>query len=300
MSTDTTPAPIGADAALAKLRHLYRNLIEGGVRDTAQAKRIAEGLLAPAITALERAALASAAQPADVDSDRAMRAQAAPAAVAGPSDGWPQASAADNALGWTLDYKFLEKVEALAKTRTEYGASMEATEQVLIAALEVLAAAPKAEPAPAINAGDAVFAFASMLTALPHAIPFGAAAWATPGVELATAFNAANGFSVSQNFPDGLVFPKITGDLLAVVEKAAAPVAQGDAEDAASWRVINEQFIDDYLEDYELIGEAEGVGDCCYTPAETERYLIKDAVMGLLAVAEDAARAQAKEGASHG
>jgi site-specific DNA-cytosine methylase len=78
-----------------------------------------------------------------------------------------------------------------------------------------------------------------------------------------------------------------------------APVAQGDAEDAASWRVINEQFIDDYLEDYELIGEAEGVGDCRYTPTETERDLIKDAVMGLLAVAEDAARAQAKEGEIH-
>lgn len=62
MTNDTTPAPIGADAALAQLRHLYRNLIEGGVRDTAQAKRIAEGLLAPAIAALERAALASAAR----------------------------------------------------------------------------------------------------------------------------------------------------------------------------------------------------------------------------------------------
>lgn len=86
-----------------------------------------------------------------------------------------------------------------------------------------------AQAEPAISAGDAVFAFASMLTALPHVIPFGAAAWATPGVELATAFNAANGFSVSQNFPDGLVFPKITGDLLAVVETAAEPVAQGDA-----------------------------------------------------------------------
>ena len=59
-----TPAPIGADAALAQLRHLYDNLANGGVRDTAQAKRIAEGLLAPAIAALERAALASAAQPA--------------------------------------------------------------------------------------------------------------------------------------------------------------------------------------------------------------------------------------------
>lgn len=83
------------------------------------------------------------------------------------------------------------------------------------------------------------------------------------------------------------------------LDQQPAPVAQGDAEDAARWRVINEQFIDDYLEDYELIGEAEGVGDCCYTPTETERELIKDAVLGLLSCAEDAARAQAKEGAIH-
>ena len=65
--------PIGAAAALTQLHHLYRNLIEGGVRDTAQAKRIAGGLLAPAIAVLERVALASAAQPAS-----------APAAVAEP------------------------------------------------------------------------------------------------------------------------------------------------------------------------------------------------------------------------
>lgn len=61
--TETTPATIGADAAVAQLRHLYDNLANDGVRDTAQAKRIAEGLLAPAIVTLERAALASAAQP---------------------------------------------------------------------------------------------------------------------------------------------------------------------------------------------------------------------------------------------
>ena len=40
--------------ALAKLRHLYANMIQGSVRDTASAKRIAEGLLAPAIELLER------------------------------------------------------------------------------------------------------------------------------------------------------------------------------------------------------------------------------------------------------
>lgn len=39
--------------ALANLRHLYRNLATGGVQDAEAAKRIAEGLLAPAISALE-------------------------------------------------------------------------------------------------------------------------------------------------------------------------------------------------------------------------------------------------------
>lgn len=40
--------------ALAKLRHLYANMLNGGVRDTASAKRIAEGLLSPAIAELEK------------------------------------------------------------------------------------------------------------------------------------------------------------------------------------------------------------------------------------------------------
>lgn len=44
-----------APEAIAKLRHLYQNMVNGAVRDTASAKRIAEGLLAPAIEALERA-----------------------------------------------------------------------------------------------------------------------------------------------------------------------------------------------------------------------------------------------------
>lgn len=39
--------------ALAQLRHLYQNMVNGAVRDTASAKQIAEGLLAPAIEALE-------------------------------------------------------------------------------------------------------------------------------------------------------------------------------------------------------------------------------------------------------
>lgn len=40
-------------AALANLRHLYKNLATGGVQDAEAAKSNAEGLLAPAISALE-------------------------------------------------------------------------------------------------------------------------------------------------------------------------------------------------------------------------------------------------------
>ena len=58
--------------ALSQLRHLYQNMVNGAVRDTASAKRIAEGLLAPAIAALERGTPAARA-PADSvleDADR--------------------------------------------------------------------------------------------------------------------------------------------------------------------------------------------------------------------------------------
>jgi hypothetical protein len=46
---------------LAQLRHLYSNLLNGGVRDTASAKSIATGLLGPVIESLERASEARAA-----------------------------------------------------------------------------------------------------------------------------------------------------------------------------------------------------------------------------------------------
>lgn len=58
--------------------------------------------------------------------------------------GWPRAAKDQRDQGWTLEYRFLERVTDLAAPRTEYSTSMEATEQVLIAALEVLAAAPAA------------------------------------------------------------------------------------------------------------------------------------------------------------
>lgn len=44
-----------SSTAVANLRHLYAQMIGGQVRDTASAKRIAEGLLGPAIESLERA-----------------------------------------------------------------------------------------------------------------------------------------------------------------------------------------------------------------------------------------------------
>lgn len=49
--------------ALADLRHLYLQLVSGGVQDAVQARRIAEGLLAPAIARLETLAPASPAPP---------------------------------------------------------------------------------------------------------------------------------------------------------------------------------------------------------------------------------------------
>jgi hypothetical protein len=44
-----------------------------------------------------------------------------------------------------------------------------------------------------------------------------------------------------------------------------------------------EQIIDAYVADYELVGEDESGRDGCYTPTDTERGLIKDAIVGLLA-----------------
>ena len=49
-------AAVAVPSDLAQLRHLYSNLINGGVRDTASAKRIATGLLGPVIERLEKAA----------------------------------------------------------------------------------------------------------------------------------------------------------------------------------------------------------------------------------------------------
>ena len=84
---------------------------------------------------------------------------------------------------------------------------------------------PPAAQVQRISAGDAVFAFSALLTSLPHVVPFGSAAWATPGAKLAAAFNEANGLAVSCDFPSGLRYPKIEGELLEVIQEAAKPEA---------------------------------------------------------------------------
>lgn len=83
------------------------------------------------------------------------------------------------------------------------------------------AALTREAPTEGVSPGDAVFAFSAMLTSLPHVVPLGAAAWATPGAYLAAAFNEANGLTVSRDFPQGLRFPEITGKLLEMVKRAS-------------------------------------------------------------------------------
>ena len=45
--------PVATARSLAQLRHLYHNMISGGVRDAGEAKTIAAGVLGPVIVALE-------------------------------------------------------------------------------------------------------------------------------------------------------------------------------------------------------------------------------------------------------
>lgn len=52
-----------AERALSSLRHLYQQMAGGAVKDSTQAKRIAEGLLSPAIEKLEQAARRAQAAP---------------------------------------------------------------------------------------------------------------------------------------------------------------------------------------------------------------------------------------------
>lgn len=82
---------------LAQLHHLYKNLMCDGVRDSADAKRIAQGLLGPAIEALERGTPATGGEPVGtVVHNTAADAQFAPRAV------WPLNNFHDLPLGTKL------------------------------------------------------------------------------------------------------------------------------------------------------------------------------------------------------
>jgi len=52
---------------------------------------------------------------------------------------FPQASDEEKAMGWEFSYKFLSDVEQLAGSRTNYSTSLEATQEILNAALELRA-----------------------------------------------------------------------------------------------------------------------------------------------------------------
>lgn len=83
---------------------------------------------------------------------------AEPAPAQDERNNWPAASKEDAANGWILDYGFVERVTEIAASRTEYTTSMEATEQVLLAACEFLGAARPAQteqqPAAVVDAND--------------------------------------------------------------------------------------------------------------------------------------------------
>ena len=104
-----------APEAIAKLRHLYQNMVNGAVRDTASAKRIAEGLLAPAIEALERAT-----PPAEQ--------QAAPKAAPGVGNsGFDHQTAADFLSGKTVSDEAVRKFVAESRWAHNERAALSAT-----------------------------------------------------------------------------------------------------------------------------------------------------------------------------
>lgn len=69
-----------------------------------------------------------------------------------------------------------------------------------------------------------------------------------------------------------------------MTESPRATPDQGSAElsDRLFAADAIERVIDDYIEDYEMVGEAPDGRDACHVPTEGERILIKDAILGLL------------------
>ena len=100
--------------ALAQLRHLYQNMVNGAVRDTASAKRMAEGLLALAIEVLERAT-----PPAEQ--------QAAPKVVPGVGNsGFDHQTAADFLNGKTVSDEAVRKFVQASRWAHDEKASLSA------------------------------------------------------------------------------------------------------------------------------------------------------------------------------
>lgn len=62
----------------------------------------------------------------------------------------------------------------------------------------------------------------------------------------------------------------------------AAPAPQSEQQEPTlpRLRADYEARIDAYIEDYELLGEDDSGAECCYTPNELERTVLKDAFMG--------------------
>ncbi|MDV2243522.1 hypothetical protein RY185_17010 [Pseudomonas aeruginosa] len=128
------------DAALARVAELEGQSGIEFVYDSDELVAVPRGLLGAACHAIDKKRDA----PRTIAKLREY-ARGLPAPVAQAQHSVPEASEQEKEQGWNLDYRFVERVTDLAASRTEYTTSMEATEQVLLAARELLASAPGKE-----------------------------------------------------------------------------------------------------------------------------------------------------------
>ena len=221
MTNDTTPAPIGAPVPRYKIGYRSdewgeRSSTPGGIPDPAGAWVRYDD---------HAAALASAAQPADVDADRAMRVQAAPAAVAGPKEA---VAYLDIGEGGYLDLGSDLSDEALRKLPK--GRHMLAIVGTYGVDGYVPVAAPTAQPSPAAQ-GDAL----NNTVRVPLDSLHADAAYLIGRLQLDT----MDGARVVEIIRERIQAAKAA---LAAQAQEAAPAAQGDAlprEDFA-WMVVKE------------------------------------------------------------
>lgn len=88
----------------------------------------------------------------------------------------------------------------------------------------------------------------------------------------------SSNFTREDDLPDALL-PRI--DIFCDQQDEDA-LSQPMPEAAQGWklRADYEAVIDEYIEDYEMLGEAPDGRDACYTPNESDKALLKDAFMG--------------------